>query len=213
MGPIQAVKTCFRKPDRSTRQTGTRAPGPVLPRQAWCLALLMMSALGFAESRAEEVCEAPVSFMGVGWYFCADPEAQTYYAVSSELVHPSLRRNWGVGIGCEYPPWWKFWADVEIEFVFLVTDTRLDTGDISLRVMSREYDAEAGITDIDADEPYSLHRTSIVDIDSINEVLESIANRDTIHWKYPDSDHRYSVGVMTLPAVLPYVIESCSADG
>ena len=151
--------------------------------------------------------------MGVGWYFCADPEAQTYYAVSSEVVHPSLSKNWGVGIGCEYPPWWKFWADVEIEIAFLVTDTRLDTGDISLKVMSREFDAEADITDIDADEPYSLHRSSIVGIDSINGVLESIANRDKIHWKYPDSDRRYSVGAMTLPAVLPYVIESCSPDG
>lgn len=191
------------------RQSSVLARWRVSLRQTWCLALLMMSALGFSESSAEEMCEAPLSFMGVGWYFCVDPEAETYYAVSSEVVHPSLSRNWGVGIGCEYPPWWKFWADVEIEIIFLVHDTSLQTGDISLTIMSKVYDAEADITDVDADESYSLHRTTIVAADSIGDVLDSIAGRDKIYWKYPDSNRSYSVGIMTLPAVLPYVAESC----
>ena len=195
--------------DRPMRQSGFLARSCRRVRQAWCLAFLTMGVFGFAESGAEEYCEAPVSFMGVGWYFCVDNEAQTYYAVSSEVVHPSLSRNWGVGIGCEYPPWWKVWADVEIAITFMVHDTSLRTGDISLSVMSNEYDAEADIRDADADVSYPLHRTTIVATNSVDDILLSIANSDTIYWRYPGSDRRYSVGIMTLPAVLPYVFESC----
>lgn len=168
--------------------------------------------LGFVSAQAD--CEAPVTFMGFGWYYCEeeyDYGERHYYAAPAELLLLSEGKMWGVTIGCDFPPKWKFWADPEFNIIFLVPKTDLKIGDISLTVLSKTYDARARILDPNDDRPYPLHRTAIDDPDSVDSIIRSLNNTDTLRWKYPDSSHVNEIGTMTLAGVLPYVFQACGA--
>ena len=165
--------------------------------------------LGFVPAHAD--CEAPVTFMGAGWYYCEEEYdgERHYYAAPAELLSLSMGKVWGVAIGCHYPPKWKFWADPEFNIMFMVPNTDLETGDVSLAVLSKTYDARARILEPDEDMPYPLHRATIDDPGSVASIIENLDSTDTLRWKYPDSSHVYRIGTLTLPGVLPYVFQAC----
>ena len=151
-----------------------------------------------------------MTFMGaVGGIIAKMNKNKRYYAAPYEMMANISGKNWGVIIGCAYPPIWKFWADVEFSIVFIVSNTGLQTGDVSVTVFSKTYDAEADILEPDEEIPYALHRTVVVDTDSVDSILDDIGKRDNIRWKYPDSSHTYGLGTLTLPGVLPHVLRKC----
>ena len=101
------------------------------------------------------------------------------------------------------------WADPEFSVTFLIPNTNLNIGDIALTVLSKTYDAQADILEPDEDIPYSLHRTTINDPDSVDSIIENLNSTDAVRWKYPDSSNVYKIGTLTLPGVLPYVFQMC----
>lgn len=176
-----------------------------------CVTLFFFS--GLVPVKAD--CEAPVTFMGAGWYYCEEEYdgERSYYAAPGELIFLSSygEKPWGVAIGCTYPPKWKFWADEEFYITFIVANTNLKIGDVSLTVQSKTYDAQGSILDPDPDEGISssLHKTIINDPDSVSSIIENLNNHDKIRWKYSDSSRVYTIGILTLPGVLPYVLQKC----
>ena len=183
-----------------------------LPRLRQYLTRVLVSVVlswffGAVCTYAEESCEAPATFMGIGWYYCEDPEEQIYYAAPSELLHST--NLWGATIWCDYPPTWKFWKDPEVGITFIITDTTVNVGDISLTVQSTAYDAHADLFEADAQSPRPLHRTIITDPDSVTRILDSLADTDAIRWEYSDPPRAYTLGTITLPLVLPAVLQKC----
>ena len=168
--------------------------------------------LGSVPAKAD--CEAPVTFMGAGWYYCEeeyDDGERYYYAAPAELLLLSEGKIWGATIGCYFPPKWKIWADPEFNIIFLDPGTYLKTGDISLTVLSKTYDARARILEPNDDRHYPLHETVIDDPDSVDSIIRSLNNTDTLRWKYPDSSYVNEIGTLTLAGVLPYVFQACGA--
>ena len=180
---------------------------PCLTRFLVCLVLLWI--LGSVSTHAEESCEAPVAFMGVGWYYCEDPEEQFYSAVPSELILRTGDNWWGATIWCDYPPTWKFWKDPEVGITFITKDTTVEVGNISMTIQSSVYDALAELVEPDDQLSRPFHRTIITAPDSVIRILYSLSNTDTIRWEYSDSPHVYSLGTITLPLVLPAVLQRC----
>ena len=183
-------------------------------RAALVLALLAAAALVApgARGQGEDLyCEAPVTFFDAGWYYCEDPSEGMYFAAPAELLLDSVRRNWGVAIGCFKPPKWKIWEEAKpLHVRFFIPRTHLPTGTLTINVMSTTYTATAEIVEPDEDVPHREHITDITDPHDVARLLQSLENQHNINWTYPvDPDRTYQLGIITLPAVLRIVRRKC----